>query len=447
MQFVLLAQLTPLEPSSVSVQPTPDPQTEALIQQVQRQLDEAGGVLPSTTRVTVGDEPASETPEPPPCAPDETFVAGECHRQPVFERDSISSEGQLDSTDSVFWVARATPIAFGSVALLAAILFALTRSKARALREPPPGRVVVRGTVEGDPSRGPVVRCELRQQGREWQGKGGWSHQWTEVDRRYTVAPFEVRTERGDLVRVEPDANPMLVSLLTETLQHDRVTRTRVAHVKPGDAVTVIGAQTATGDPRAASLGYRGSAEGTVLRAPRGGRMIVATEALDEAYGDRAALHRNWAVTFASLLLGVNALFYAGYWARFADGRPTLVTVTERDTYITRSKNGASTHYRIRGTGRIDGEEFTVVESINPTAYARIRPGDRVPFLVVRGNSTFTEPGTTATVNGLCVVFVGIIFAGFAFGYAGHASATSPWYWRRRWHDVAGGKLDDPAQE
>lgn len=436
--FATLAQIFPLPPNPV---PPPTVDQQVLLQQ---QYDQTAARLAAmqaqqqygSAAYGYGYNASTGT-----CAPGFARLGGVCRQTPVFADDEFYGEGQTTAETAELVVQRITPIAYGSLILIALLFFWRNRALARAQSKPVAGRTTVRGTVLGDPAKGPVVRCEIRQQGREWQHKGGWSHQWKELNRTYFATPFELRTETGDVVRVEPDAQPLLVSGLPDTVRHEHTLRTRIARVQPGDQVTVIGAQIPTSDPRSASFGYRGSAESSVLRAPSGGRVLVSTEPLEERFNARVTLHKKWAVAFALLLLGTNALFYMGYWARTFAGRELQTTITSMRTYVTRSKNSTTTHYELTGTAIEEGQPLVITETVNRAAYYQIRQGDQVPFFVVGGGSWFTVAGRAPTVHVAGVIFSALLGLGVAIGYLAHGLSSRPWYARSRWNEGAGGRL------
>lgn len=141
---------------------------------------------------------------------------------------------------------------------------------------------VLEGNIESRESGTPVV-ATVTERRSEVDPSG-----WTEIHREVTARAFDLETGTGT-VRVEPGLN----ALVAATLDGETRTptgRTRRAELERGSRVLAYGSLVRE---RHAFAVYRGGAEGWTLRAPRGGRVLLADAALVTRYDHRIQiLHR-----------------------------------------------------------------------------------------------------------------------------------------------------------
>lgn len=130
---------------------------------------------------------------------------------------------------------------------------------------------------------------------------------WREVSRTVTARPFVLRLASGVAVRVEPDADPLLLDALEPAQWSREARRQRFARLSADEPVFVRGLLRVSGDPRGGDP-YRG-AEAFVLSAPPRRRLVLSTEALSGALERRADdLFARCAILL--VLLGIGVLLY-----------------------------------------------------------------------------------------------------------------------------------------
>jgi hypothetical protein len=144
---------------------------------------------------------------------------------------------------------------------------------ARATR----GEAFVHGVVEADAA---PVTVEIDQH----RGKDGT---WEQAAVRARIAPFGLRSPSGDVVRVEPDGNAVLMWSPEQTRgDPDRVAhRTRIAQLAPGTTVDVLGNLA----PAVRDGGPYRDGSTAILTPPRHGPMLISKLPLRLQYARMAA--------------------------------------------------------------------------------------------------------------------------------------------------------------
>jgi hypothetical protein len=85
------------------------------------------------------------------------------------------------------------------------------------------GHRIIVGQVElEERAEGAAIALAIYQRGRDFKGKNGWHHTWTEASRALRVRPFWLRLADGSRVRVEPDDR---VALRDELSRVERTSR------------------------------------------------------------------------------------------------------------------------------------------------------------------------------------------------------------------------------
>lgn len=324
----------------------------------------------------------------------------------------------------------------GALALFA--LIALLVASARARRAdaqfrgaPPrgPGRAAVRGRVELASGSPFAVRVSIEQVGSERKTKNGWTHEWRETHRRVDAAPFYLRGQGGERLRVEPDGGVLLIDDPSSTIPGGAGMRTRVVELSPDEEVYAIGVLQPGHDPEAQS-GYRDPRGVLVLRRPSAREpLMLSSGPLGDHIRRGAAAHLAALIASVVFIL-VFQLFDVGFHLRTFSGEPTLGQVTHLEMV---SGKNSRCELTIRAP---DGDEFS--EDVSQGWCASLRPGEQVPIVHVSGWSFFSQVGKDAGVN-LAALITGLIFFGFiAFFYA--FARPKPW-WRARLVESGAGRL------
>ena len=251
------------------------------------------------------------------------------------------------------------------------------------------GPAVLAGVVDLDDPAAPAVRIRIEEQGREWQDKNGWHHEWRETGRTVAANPFHLVLGSGERLYVEPDERAFLIDALA-TVEQAGLRRAREAALSQGERVTVAGRLAIGRDgERAARGGYRDGGASLTLQAPRGQRMLVSA-------GSLAARHTLWvrfyAATVALVALALVSVNFglADYHRLRLTGQRLSLPVVQHDTYTTTNKGRSYTHYRIAGLYApvANGDEPTapvrLVDEVSAEAYASLSSGRaEAPFVVV----------------------------------------------------------------
>lgn len=305
------------------------------------------------------------------------------------------------------------------------------------LARPRPGPAILYGTVE--PDGGPAVRVEIDQRGEEWSHKNGWSHRWRETARRVTARPFFLVLPSGEKVRVEPDPGVFLVDKLDQLVRRQHNQRTRAAELTPGEVVYASGALVeGEVDQASAFRGYREPPKRKlVLRAPRGGRMLIASERLGRRYLGRVWFHACWAFYAAAALAFMHGAFFLGYHLRAFRGHVVQARIDKKHTYVTSSGKSRTVHHDLWLAW--DGGYF--IEDAASRTFSRVEVGDVVPVVDVAGWRQARALGRAATVSASrALVMIGLSLL-MAFGYRHRRERSRPWYDQRKVIDEGRGRL------
>jgi hypothetical protein len=294
-----------------------------------------------------------------------------------------------------------------------------------------PGRTVVSGGVELLPSEERAVRVEIDQRGAESRGRGGATYSWTEETRRVYASPFLLRVSPEQTIRVEPDREVQLVDKLDQTIRHNYTQRTLVGELTPGEKVYAVG-QLVEGAPLtdAKERGYREAPpRELVLRAPPGGRLLLAAERLGSRYYARARFHLRF------LLLGLGALallqlLFLPYHLRWLRGRRVVAEVTRRHSYVTGSGKSRTHHHHLY-LRRLDLGPVRSSFYLDAAgrSFDRVAVGDRVALLEAtllrRLDLSLGARPTVQSFAGLLGLGLGL---GLAIGFVVRRRSSRPWY-------------------
>ncbi len=229
---------------------------------------------------------------------------------------------------------------------------------------PGPARVV-KGRVELDGGDGIAVGVDNRQAVKNHPSRNGKWHTWEEVSRTVHAVPFYLVRDDGQSVYVEVSEAALVVDALETKYPIDLPSlRVRSADVRRGERFFAYGDLVEGMHPRGGDA-YRGGS-GWILRAPPGGRLLLATDAIRDRYVGRIAFLREWAAWLALAFCGLHAVFTLPFVADSLFGTRATATLADLGTYVTRSKGHTTTHYVLTARAA-DG--FTLKDQVSSTVY------------------------------------------------------------------------------
>jgi hypothetical protein len=365
---------------------------------------------------------------------------------------SAQSANHLSPGATAFVVDGLGILGLGALLVFSLIRYGLHRRRQKLahramLRQGDPlhvGPSVLAGTVADD-GEGDAIVIAIHQVGQEYQAnKGGsWSHRWVEAQRSVEAKPFYVVRADGERVRVEPDSRVLVVDRLDPTERRGYGRRVRRAKLSPGEHVFILGDMTRAPDPKLG--GYRESPEGWVLRPPRGDRMLVSTEPLEDRHRVRKRLWLSLSLVTAVIAVGWHASLFAPVHRLRWKGRPaTAVAIEKHSTRQLMQGSHGSTNwdyqYWVTAAGEHDQRWLTQVE---PSSYQAIEPGTPLAFRVVDGPEPLVQIGSRA-----CAHFgdslVGIVLAPvWLIMHLMFVFVNRPWWSRRRIVDDGAGHLSE----
>ncbi len=325
------------------------------------------------------------------------------------------------------------PIAwlFGFTAWRIALNLRLARD---AEREHPatrlvPGPAVLAGKVVR--GGGKAVRVEIDQKGTSYKVKSKWRHRFSEIARRVIAEPFELELASGERVAVVPDEKKVF---LVDQLDKGRRlgapddVRTRTAELSEGEHVYIVGAlEEGDPDPKATAGNYREApVRKLVMRAPRGGRMLIASERLGRRYRGRMWFHARWCFYALVVFAVVHGGLFLGYHLRLFAGHAIGAEVTRVPGYTVRGRRSSTTYHNVYVTGDDDGTR--VVLDARSSSYRALRQGDRIELRVVDGWPDMTALGAAPTASferGLWIMGALLLIIG---AYLGNRQSSRPWY-------------------
>jgi hypothetical protein len=307
------------------------------------------------------------------------------------------------------------------------------------------GAAVIAGKVVR--GKGKAVRVEIDQTGTETRTKNGYSHQWRETARRVTTDPFELELQSGERVAVVPDQRTFLVDKLDAGRRFGGPrTRTRVAELSEGEAVFVVGVlEPGDPDPKASAGNYREApVRKLVMRAPKGGRMLIASEPLGKRYRARVWFHTRWCFFMILVAALLHGGVFLGYHLRVWRGQTAGATVTDLHTYTRRSGKSSTTYHDVY----FKRDDRWEVEHIDATSssFRKLVKGERIHIMFVENWPDLTVLGDQATVSWARPLWMSLVLLIFAGWYFGARDASRPWYDKDKIVDSGGGKLPELPQ-
>lgn len=283
--------------------------------------------------------------------------------------------------------------------------------------------------AEGEPC---AVEVHVQQAGSEYKVKNSIRHRWSEIGRTTRAHPFYVRVADGRRVRVEPGSDVFLVDEPDEMEWIERMRRTRIARLSPGEKVIVEGELHRAHDPESREATYRTDGRGWVMRPPSDYSLHVSTEPLGVRHRLRAKAFRN---AIAGLLVCglVGHAALASYYARVFTGARTTADIAVRDSYVSRdSKNRRVDHYRLF-LSLTWPEQIMMERELDYVDWQSVRKGQTLYFRHVAYWPSASNPGAGSSLHASALV---IMLLAATAGVAVYTAAKS----HHRWYE---GKLED----
>lgn len=307
------------------------------------------------------------------------------------------------------------------------------------------GDRILFGGVEYAKDTQTAVRVEIDQFGEESESSGVWSFKWTETNRRVLVAPFYLRLNSGERVRVEPSTHVFLVDAMDGLVRVDLTHRIRRAELSPSEMIYASGTLTRALDPEGAPAGgYRSGRENYVLRPPRGGNMLLSSEPLGARFHERAGFHRYYAFVFACAAI-VFHIAFLGYHVRRYAGVRTTATIHKLDHTVSKDSDGDDVHHYVVWLDAKGGGRFS--DDVNSGTFLSLREGEVVPVTYVSSRGPFSRTSTIGPDQTVSVFawFVAPLFLGAWAIYNSREKSTRPWY-ERHVVDSGKGRLEDSLE-
>jgi hypothetical protein len=251
-----------------------------------------------------------------------------------------------------------------------------------------------------------------------------------EANRQTLAGPFYLKTQGGEMVRVEPGPSPTLAAPLETEPSAGRTAllRYRAAVLRQGERALCAGHLSRGFNPRANGT-YRAAEGGWVLSAGRGRSMWVSGDGLASVFERQARFFFLYAAAFAALFLAAQITFLPFY--RLSAGESVRCTVSGVETGDLYDSTLRSRHRppSVLGTCE-DGSSLS--EAARPALVELVGASQGVRVTRIRaGQSTMLGPVPTVSwlrIVGLCVLFVVVL--ALASALAGRSSRA--WYERRK---------------
>lgn len=312
------------------------------------------------------------------------------------------------------------------------------------------GARFIAGDAEWAKGSKTAIRVTIGQDGKEIERRTGVSHTWTEVERHTEVAPFYVRTARGERVRVEPPDNVLLVDKLDQLEWMLPKWRRRRAEVTPGERVIIEGRLSRGPDPEAQSAE---SAAGTntplgwVMKCGRRGNMHVSTEGLARRHELRSRAFKRTAIALAILNI-VAVSMVTPYFTRLFFGHDVVAQYGGKVFYQEQASKGhlephhaAIISYAVE-SDRVVNERV----EIEPKDYRHL-PSEKGSIWIrhVPGQHWATALGHGTAVNRSWMI-ISAALLGLAMYIVGRTYRRRRWY-EGKMNEKGPGRLPGPTNE
>ena len=379
------------------------------------------------------DEPAETTPPLPPRDPAVRAAVAEAKRSRWDERwGSLLPVGAMPAVvceGMVFGLNLGLPLLFVLLLLGDGITQVGAYRRARRVEKGAQGdalaeaaSTVVHGEVVAVEEGDAAAEIEVLQSGREHKSKNNHYVRWREFDRRIAVSPFVLKLAGGEVVRVVPERDHVvLVDDLgpPEVIEHG--TRRRRARLELGEKVYVSGSLSRQVDP---NRGLRGEVKAWVMRPPASGPMQLSTRPLTETSGRRAEQAFWWAIVWLLATAGTMHVLHRPYlMARYVNQQGTAVVVG-----TSKRQSDDDVYYLVTVRVVETGHRFD--EALAQRHWAQMTPGTRLPVLYHPTDAHWGQLGQQASAyTGKLYETLFWLF-GLGAMYLWRRLAARPWYAR-----------------
>ncbi|MFK7991846.1 MAG: hypothetical protein AB8I08_37865 [Sandaracinaceae bacterium] len=242
-----------------------------------------------------------------------------------------------------------------------------------------------------------MARVDILQEGTEdSDSSGGWSHRWTEKNRRIWVRPFEMELDASSndaaptRIRVEPTKQVVLADDLDGVVRVNVAERVLRAQLVPGERLIACGHL----ERRAAPSGYRGATATWVMVSPKtaGVPFLLSTQPLGARMRKRASNAGAAAVLVSLGLLGLQVPA-VGFHARTWSGRTVHGEYVGRQDWQTRNGEGDLRDHHSHTVRLPDGSTFTSVDGYVPSSGADVRVVPWAPMFNALGHGPSAHMG------------------------------------------------------
>jgi hypothetical protein len=382
-------------------------------------------------------------------APPQTVV-----ERAIEPRDTIAGHRiNPDTTAGLLFFLWALPCGF--IAGWSLLWWLHHRKRAAAERDYDPraplanGHRLVVGQVElEEGATGAAIALAIHQRGRDWKGKNGWHHTWTEESRALRARTFWLRLFDGTRVRVEPDDRVVLRDELSRVERTSRFDRVRYAELEPGETAHVAGTLFGVAPPVGSA--YRAAASEPVMRPPRGGPMVVSTERPGDTSDGRADAYRAWLVFTAVVALVLPVVVFPTVALLGLTGQTVRATpvATRHWQVYHKPKNSPGyyvQHYAVRAERPAHGGRQVLTDECNENLWGCVQGAQcpQVRYTVSTLSDDVVQVGDGPQLTDGRAVTLGLASFVMLLLYPLTVMASRPWYHKRKIVDSGSGQLPD----
>jgi hypothetical protein len=321
---------------------------------------------------------------------------------------------------------------------------AIVQRAKRPLPAGPQPACVVFGVVDCDSPDGTAARVEIQQKVTNHSSRFSRWHTWDEnprfFPRRVEGAAFYLTTSAGETVFVEPSAEVCIAETLTTSYPIDSpLMRVRSASIRHGQHVYACGDLHREVHPRATAGSYREGSVGLVLRAPKGGRLLLSTNAVYGRYKERVHFLRMCGLVCSIVWVAMHACSTIPYLraAYFATHETGELVAHKKTPVYGKHREVARIDYEL--TVRTN-DGFEVTKLVCGETYTALVDTEekRIPLLRV-GQSTYSSRlGHEPSLPRFWPIVGSVIFVVGAFLLRLGYLESFAWYDRARLNEKGG---------
>jgi hypothetical protein len=237
-----------------------------------------------------------------------------------------------------------------------------------ALPLSPGPRRFVKGRVDVDGADDVVIEVDIQQTVKDRRSKNDEWHEWRETTRNLRSAPFYLVQPNGEAVYVEPGPDLRVVDALANEYPADTpYRRVRAAAVRRGEELYAYG-DLHSGAHARTRTPYRDGGTGWILKAPRTGPMLFATQIIRDRYTARISSVRHIAFALFVVFGALHTIFTLPYVAAAILGRSEMGYVIDVHDWATADKHGRVVHQYGLTVQAEDG--FALTRHVSYATYA-----------------------------------------------------------------------------